>query len=120
MVAAGQGRNSWRYEFTGAITVNGPGGWLSGTVGPPVFIPAFSALWFGLVSIFFIGGTIGFLTDAVSGHGFGLLPFVLIPAVMLGAFVIITEMGARISAKEWERMEQWLRLLLDVPEDPRS
>jgi hypothetical protein len=91
-----------------------------GTVGPPAFIPAFSALWLGFVSVFFIGGSIGFLTDALTGHGFGLLPFVLIPALMLGMFIVITEMGARISAKEWERMEQWLRLLLDGPEEPRS
>jgi hypothetical protein len=120
LVAAGQGRNSWRYEFTGDITVNVLGCWLSGTVGPPAFVPAFSTLWFGFVLLLFIGGSIGFLTDAVSGHGFGLFPLVPIPALMLGAFIVITETASRVSAKEWERMEQWLRLLLDVPEDPRS
>jgi hypothetical protein len=37
---------------------------------------------------------------------------------MLGGFVVLTEAAARSAAKEWERMEQWLRLLLDVPENP--
>jgi hypothetical protein len=118
LVAVGQMRNSWRYEFIGGITVNGPGCWLTGTVGPPGSIPGFSAAWFGFVSLFFIAGSIGFLSDAVTGHGFGLLPFVLIPGFMLIFFVVLTELAARFAAKEWERTEQWLRLLLDVPENP--
>jgi len=118
LVAAGQMRNSWRYEFIGGITVNGPGCWLTGTVGPPGSIPGFSAVWFGFVSLFFIGGSIGFLSDAVTGRGIGLLPFVLIPGFMLVFFVVLTELAARSAAREWERTEQWLRLLLDVPESP--
>lgn len=118
LVATGQMRNSWRYEFLGGISVSGAGCWLTGTVGPPGFIPVFSAMWFGFVSLFFIGGSIGFLSDAVTGHGFGLLPFVLIPGVMLVGFMVLTEFAARSAAKEWEQTEQWLRLLLDVPENP--
>jgi ascorbate-specific PTS system EIIC-type component UlaA len=111
-------RNSWRYEFLGGIAVSGPGCWLTGTVGPAAVIPIFSALWLGFVSLFFIGGSIGLLSDAVTGRGFALLPFVLIPGFMIVGFVVLTEVAARSAAREWERMDQWLRALLEVPENP--
>ncbi|HTW97602.1 MAG TPA: hypothetical protein VMD59_02435 [Acidimicrobiales bacterium] len=118
LVAAGETRNSWCYEFLGGITVGGgPGCWLTGTLGPPSFVRVFSTLWLGFVSLFFVGGSIGFVSDAVTSHGFALLPFVLIPAFMLCGFVVVTETASRSAAKEWDRMEQWLRRLLDVPKN---
>jgi len=81
-------------------------------------VPIFSAAWLGFVSLFFLGGLIGFVANLASGHGFSLLPFVLIPAVMIVFFFALTEFGARTSASEWQRMDRWLRSLLEVPDTP--
>jgi hypothetical protein len=65
--------------------------------------------------LFFVGGTIGFFSDLASGHGASLLPFVLIPAVMIVMFFAITEFGSRSALSEWANMDRWLRDLLEVP-----
>jgi hypothetical protein len=119
LLAGSGGRNSWRLNFEGGIVVNGPGCWLTGMLGPSSFTPGFSALWLGFVSLFFLGGTVGFVTDLATGHGFALLPACLIPAVMLVGFFAITESGAKNAQSEWARTDLWLRSLLEVPDAPR-
>jgi hypothetical protein len=117
--SAGQ-RNSWATSFEGNIAVNGPGSWLTGTIGPNAFVPVFSAIWLGFVFLFFLGGLIGFISDAVTGHGFSFLPFVLIPALMMSIFFAMIEFGARSAQNDWQRMDRWLRSLLEVPENFHS
>ena len=107
--------NSWRLVFEGTIVGDGLGTRLDGTLGPNRFVPVFSAIWVVFVSLFFVGGTIGFVSDLASGHGASLLPFVLIPAVMIVMFFAITEFGSRSARSEWANMDRWLRRLLEVP-----
>ncbi len=110
--------NSWRKTFEGGIAANGPGCWLTGTVGPASSVAVFCSIWFGGVSLFFIGGLGGFISDAVTGHGYALLPFVLIPMAMLGFFFVLIEVATRSAASEWRSMDGWLRSLLEVPDSP--
>ena len=94
-------RNSWRRSFDGRIVVNGPGCWLTGTVGPNSSVAVFSAIWLGGVSLFFIGGSIGYITDAATGHGYASLPFVLIPMAMIVFFFVLTEGATRAAVSEY-------------------
>jgi hypothetical protein len=108
-------RNSWRLVFEGVIVQNAMGSTVTGTLGPIGFVPVFSALWFGFVFLFFLIGTIGFISDLLSGHGSSFAPFVLIPLAMLIMFAGVTEFGARTARHEWAVMDAWLRVLLQVP-----
>jgi hypothetical protein len=112
------GRNSWRWLFEGQVNISQPGSWLVGTVGPTGSVAVFSAIWLSFVSLFFILGAAGLVTNLVTHHGAGLLPFVLIPGAMLIAFLAITNLGWRISRSEWRSLEQWLWELLEIPPPP--
>ena len=112
------GNNSWRFVFDGAAVPGPPGTWLTGTVGPVSFAPVFSAVWCTGVGLFLVAGLVGTVSDLVSGKGFGLLPLLLVPLVMLTFFVVITEVGARYAMAEWNGMDRWLRWLLEVPGPP--
>jgi hypothetical protein len=114
----GQG-NSWRTVFDGGIVAGEQGSWLTGSIGPVAFVPVFSCIWLGLVSLFFVIGVIGLLSDLSTGRGASFLPFVLIPAGMMAFFFVMTEFGSRTSQNEWEKMDLWLRRLLEVPMPPR-
>jgi ascorbate-specific PTS system EIIC-type component UlaA len=107
--------NSWRLRFQGQIVADGAGTRLTGTLGPNGFIPVFSAIWLGFVSLFFLGGLIGLFSDLAGGHNaISLLPFVLVPAAMIAGFFAITEIGTRLARAEWAMMDHWLRQLLEV------
>jgi hypothetical protein len=109
-------RNSWRWTFQGDVVSTETGTWLVGTVGPHAFVPAFSAVWVGGVSLFLLFGTIGFVSDLVTNHGFGWWPLVLVPIGMLKFFVILTQFASRAAGREWRLMDDWLRDLLEVPQ----
>ena len=107
--------NSWRWDFQGSVAVNGPGCWLVGTTGPPGFVAVLSAIWGGLAALFFVGGTIGLVSQLVSGHSPTALPLVLIPGAMPVFFVGLTAFASRMAAHEWDMMDTWLRQLLQAP-----
>ncbi|MDA8366918.1 MAG: hypothetical protein M0Z62_08165 [Actinomycetota bacterium] len=107
--------NSWRWNFRGAVAVNGPGSWLVGTTGPLEVVAVFSAIWGGLASLFFVGGTIGLVSQLVSGHSPTALPAVLVPGAMIAFFVGMIEFAYRSAAHEWDMMDTWLRQLLQAP-----
>jgi len=107
--------NSWRWSFDGAIYTSPGGSTLAGTVGPVAFIPVFSAVWAGFVSLFLVGGLVGEVSALVQHKGFAALAVLVIPAVMMCGFVAMTEFGARAAASGWSRMEQRLRAVLEAP-----
>lgn len=117
MKVGAMSRNSWRFVFEGTIYQDGAGTRLAGTLGPNAFIPVFSAIWIGFVSLFLIVGFVGFVSNLATGHGASLAPFVLIPLLMLTMFVGISEVGTRSARLEWHAMERWLRTLIEVPPD---
>lgn len=108
-------RNSGNVVFQGGILA-GPGGCgLSGTIGPSPILPVFSIIWFGGVTLFLAGGIVGLVAGLFTGHASSAVPFVLIPAFMLGFFVILVEAMHRIGWASWAKMDRWLRELLEVP-----
>jgi hypothetical protein len=68
--------------------------------------------------LFLIGGCIGLISDAATGHGLSLLPFVLIPFVMIAFFFALTGKATNSARSDWNRMENWLSQLLDLPDQP--
>ena len=106
-------RNSWRFVFEGTVLPTTSGSLLKGTVGPVKFVPVFSAIWLGGVTLFLLGGVIGVFAVSVTGHGNAPWPLVLVPAAMFCFFFLLTEFAGRAAANEWASMEHWLRDLLN-------
>jgi hypothetical protein len=78
-----------------------------GDLGFVPFVKAFSALWLGLVAIFFGVGAIGFIGQLVQGHWSKSLPLLLFAGVAVGFagfFVGLTTFG---STMDWlaERLQ---------------
>ena len=115
---SGLQRNSWRSVFEGGIYSEERGTWLIGTTGPVTFVPVFSAIWFGFVSLFFVGGLVGLVVDASTGHATVAPQFVLIPLAMMAFFVVLTEFASSSAHREWVGMDLWVRKLLEVPLSP--
>jgi hypothetical protein len=106
--------SSWRYIFKGNIQADGSGTKLTGTLGPIEFVYAFSLFWLVGVTLFFVSGVIGLISDVATGHGWAYLPLVLVPLVMIVGFFAITGVATRSAHSDWNRMETWLTELLDL------
>ena len=106
-------RNSWRLIFVGGVAPTETGSALRGTIGPMTFVPVFSAIWLGGVTLFLLGGVIGVITVSATGHGDAPWPLVPIPAAMLCFFFLLTEFAGRAASNEWASMSDWLEGLLN-------
>ncbi len=115
--AAYQGgmQNSWTWTFEGGIYTEEPGSVLLGTVGPQAMIPVIGVAVVGFVSLFALGAIAAGVTQLATGHPPVGLAFALIPLCMLGIFVGITEIGSRLAAGDWARMEERLFEVLGAP-----
>jgi hypothetical protein len=110
MYPRGLGRNSWRWVYTGSVVSDGDGARLTGTLGPPRVLLAFSALWVGVVVAFIVVGVVGLIHDLLtSGAVVGPLIFTFGPFVMLAFFVVVSNTGWKSAGREWASMEKWLK-----------
>lgn len=110
----GSVHSSWRYIFIGTIYADETGTELAGTLGPIDFVYGFSLVWLGGVTLFFVFGFIGLVSDVATGQGWAYLPLVLVPLAMMAAFVVMTKFATRSALSEWDRMLKWLTELLDL------
>ncbi len=111
-------RNSGRFIFRGLVGAGERGTWLTGDVGPDLFAPVFSIIWFSFVTLFLVAGLIGLITDLATDHGTVYLPLVLFPAAMLCFFVVLIEVMTRFATTEWKSTDRWLRNLLEGRDNP--
>jgi hypothetical protein len=111
---SGGSRNSWQWQFDGALYTRGDGCSLVGRVGPVAFVTVFSLFWVSGVSLAFLGGTIGVGSELLrGGHHVTYLPFMLVPLAMLGIFFLATEVGYRSALTGWSELARHLARLLE-------
>jgi hypothetical protein len=106
------------------VAADGPGSWFLGREGPKDSVPTFGPIWVGVVFLFFVAGLIG-LGMAISLGKTGqipfLLPFVLIPSVMLSVFFGGAEYCFRAAEANRPAFERWLYELVQArPASPEQ
>lgn len=106
-------RNSATFEFHGRIEPLGAGSKLVGDVGPRAFVPAFVAVWFGLLSVFQVFFVIMALDPASTTPRFDPL-YALFPfGIGVAGLLIFATITAQ-AALAWRSTDAWLRNLLSA------
>lgn len=106
-------QNSFRWESVGQVTPDGSGSRLEGSVGNAVGLLILSpVVVVAVVALLYL--PVQGIGNAVSGHGFKDLTFILFPILAVAGGCAFVELGFRISRNEWREAERWLRALLEA------
>lgn len=102
-------RNSWRPVLRGRLEPAGAGSRLVGTLGWHPAVKAFSALWLGAVSCFFLGFVVRAGVLAWNGNATGEEALLcLVPLAFIVFFVGLNAWAIRVGRDEARYLRSWL------------
>jgi hypothetical protein len=110
------GGNSWRPILHARLEPAGSGSRLVGVLAMPAFLKAFTALWLGGVSLFFLIFVAHAVTLAITGDASaGTFLICLLPLAMLLAGLGISKVGITVGRDEASYLRSWLAEQLQTP-----